>query len=460
MPAVTAADLFCGAGGTSRGMIKAADARALKLDLVAVNHWPTAVATHAANHTWARHVCADLASVEADPSHLIPAGRLDLLVASPECTHHSNARGGKPKSEQSRASAWHVLHWAERLHVDNVLVENVREFETWGPLLDRTIRYRGRTYKRFTPDPRRRGETFTAFANALRSLGYVVEWKVLNAADYGDATTRRRLFVQARRRGSIHWPEATHAGRWRPARDVIDWSMRGSSIFTRKRPLSPNTLKRIEAGLKRFGGEPFLTIMRGSTPGHCSASAKSVGEPVPTITAGGSHMYLAEPFIIPMEHSQRNALRSTSDPLPTITTARGGAFGLCEPFVLQVAHAGGDRVRSLDEPLPTIPAGHRGELAVCEPFITKYYGQGSGARPVSDPLDTITTKDRFALVEPTKMDILFRMLQPTELAAAMGFDDYHFTGNKTEVVRQIGNAVSVRTAEALCGSIFDSLAVA
>jgi DNA (cytosine-5)-methyltransferase 1 len=125
---------------------------------------------------------------------------------------------------------------------------------------------------------------------------------------------------------------------------------------------------------------------------------------------------------------------------------------------MQVAHTGSNhtRVRSVDDPLPTIPAGHRGELAVCEPFLTKYYGAGNGARPVNEPLDTITAKDRFALVEPRGMDIRFRMLQPRELAAAMGFDGYEFAGTKTDQVRQIGNAVAVRTAEALCGAMIDA----
>jgi DNA (cytosine-5)-methyltransferase 1 len=125
---------------------------------------------------------------------------------------------------------------------------------------------------------------------------------------------------------------------------------------------------------------------------------------------------------------------------------------------MQVAHAGSDntRVRSVDDPLPTIPAGHRGELAVCEPFLTKYYGTAK-ARSVAIPLDTITAKDRFALCEPVGMDIRFRMLQPHELAAAMGFDGYSFAGTKTDQVRQIGNAVSVRTAQAICGTILDAM---
>lgn len=441
-----AADLFCGAGGSSTGLVRAATARALRLELLAINHWRVAVNTHTRNHPWARHLCADLSAV--DPSKVVPGGRLDLLIASPECTHHSNARGGKPCSDQSRASAWHVLHWAERLMIDRVLIENVREFEKWGPLGDD-----GR------PDKSRKGETFLAFVGALRSLGYEVEWRVLNAADYGDATCRRRLFVQAARHGRPVWPEATHANRWRPSREIIDWSLKGESIFKRKRPLAPRTIDRIEAGLRKFGGEPFIAVLRGTNARQTGAWAKPITDPLGTISAGGIHAALCEPFLVEYHSPKRpgdERVASVGEPLPTQTTEN--RFGLCEPFVMQVAHEGSDktRVRSVDEPLPTIPAGHRGEIAVCEPFLTKYYGSGNGARPVSEPLDTITSKDRFALVEPLRMDIRFRMLQPQELARAMGFEGYEFTGTKTDQVRQIGNAVAVRTAEALCGTMIDA----
>jgi len=508
------ADLFCGAGGSSTGCIKAATALGLRLNLLAVNHWSVAVDTHTRNHPWARHLCADLSTI--DPSKAIPGGSLDLLIASPECTHHSNARGGKPCSDQSRASAWHVLHWAERLRIRHIMLENVREFENWGPLDDT-----GR------PDKRRKGDTFKAFVAALRSLGYVVDWRVLNAADYGDATSRRRLFIQAARHGKITWPECSHAGKWRPARDVIDWDLQGQSIFDRKRPLASRTLDRIEAGLRKFGGEPFIAVLRGTHPQHSGLT-----EPLDTISAGGNHAALCEPFLVEY-HSEKPPgearVASIDDPLPTQTTEN--RFGLCqtfvgpldprdartnrylcpecgnathskfrqcpcclrgrpaacEPFIMQVAHVGSDhtRVSSIDDPLKTIPAGHRGEMALCEPylvnmkgqstamsvdlpvptitagaphvylaqpFLTKYYGTAK-ARSVEIPLDTITAKDRFALCEPRGMDIRFRMLQPHELAAAMGFDGYEFAGTKTDQVRQIGNAVAVRTAQALCTEI-------
>jgi len=366
-------DLFCGGGGSSTGCVQAAEARGMHLNLLAVNHWDVAVDTHRRNHPWARHLCADLSCV--DPSKAIPGGRLHILIASPECTHHSNARAGRPCSDQSRASAWHVLHWAERLIVDEIMIENVKEFESWGPLLDD-----GR------PDKARKGETFAAFIAAMRSLGYTVEWRVLNAADFGEATCRRRLFIRGSRKGKIAWPAQTHAGRWRPAKEIIDWSLKGKSIFDRNVPLRPRTLDRIEAGLKRFGGEPFIAVLRGTSAKQAGAWAKPLGAPLGTISAGGVH------------------------------------------------------------------------AALCEPFLTSYYGH-SKTSPVSSPVPTVTTHDRFALVQPTGMDIRFRMLQPHELAQAMGFDGYQFAGNKSEQVRQIGNAVSVRQARAICGAMMDGMKV-
>lgn len=436
---ILSADLFCGGGGTSTGLVKAAKARNLRLELVAINHWPTAVETHTRNHPWARHICADLASVEADPSKLIPGGRLNILVASPECTHHSIARGGKPCSDQSRASAWHVLHWAERLRIDEILVENVREFRTWGPLLANN-----------RPDPRRRGETFNAFLTALTSLGYKVEHHILNAADYGDATTRKRLFIRASRHGRIVWPELSHLGKWKAAREVIDWDNKGASIFDRKRPLAPKTLARIEAGLRKFGGEPFIAVLRGYA-NNAEGYVQGMSEPLATVSANGTHHALCQPFILNTAHEGADRVRSVEDPLSCIPAGHRGELALCQPFVL--GQQSGAVARSVAEPLPTVATA--GAIALCQPFLTKYYGTAATAQSIDDPMDTITSKDRLALVEPRGMDILFRMLQPKELAAAMGFEHYDFAGNKTEQVRQIGNAVPVNMAAALCGTMMD-----
>jgi DNA (cytosine-5)-methyltransferase 1 len=409
---IHAVDLFCGAGGTSTGLYRACHSLGRRVDLLAINHWKVAVETHAANHPGARHMCATLDSIR--PEDAVKGGRLDLLVASPECTHHSIARGGRPVLDQMRASAWLILRWIETLRVDNVLIENVREFRDWGPV--------GATGK---PLRSRKGETYRAFLNALRSFGYAVEDRILNAADYGDATSRKRLFILARRgRKKIAWPPATHGEPdtlkelllYRTAREIIDWSIKGQSIFDRKRPLAPSTIARIAAGLKKFGG--------------------------------------ARPFLCETNHGGNGSRAHSVDlPLPTVTTKNG--YALCEPFIVRTDNSGanGKCVRGIDEPLSTITTscGH----ALVEPFLVKYYGK-SGIQSVDKPLDTITTQDRFGLVEVSgkyQINIRFRMLQPHELAAAMGFANYTFTGTKHDQVKQIGNAVPVRMAEALCAAL-------
>jgi DNA (cytosine-5)-methyltransferase 1 len=528
MRSVTAADLFCGAGGTSTGLRQACDELQLKLQLVAINHWPTAIDTHSQNHPDVKHVCAAIESVE--PRSVVPSGRLDLLVASPECTHHSSARGGKPMSDQKRASAYLVLRWAESLRIGSILIENVPEFRGWGPL--------GVNGK---PLKSKKGTLYQHFLAGLRALGYTVEDRILNAADYGAATTRRRLFILARLgRSPVTWPAPTHSSaggrtlfgrtaKWRPAREIIDWSIPGQSIFTRKRPLKPATMRRILAGLEKFGGpelRPFLVTLRNHMAG------RSLDVPIPTVSAGGQHVGLCEPFLLHVTHSRDGArVHGLDDPMPTITTAHGGELALCEPFVLQqqsggvprsvddpvptVAAKGAialvepfivgyhddrysePRVHSVDNPLPTATTENRFALAepfivpflgerdgqlprvrsvdeplhtvttknpigLVEPFLVKYNGTAT-ARSVDEPVDTIPTKDRFGLVTGAHagyaLDIRFRMLQPHELGAAMSFPrEYVFTGTKGDAVRQIGNAVDVRQARALCLTLLEHLA--
>ncbi len=449
---IFAADLFCGAGGSSTGLMQAAGRLGYAVDLLAVNHWDVAIATHSENHPLADHRCESLDNV--DPRKAIPGGKLDLLVASPECTHHSRARGGRPMSDQSRASAWHVLRWCEALDVRNVLIENVPEFMDWGPLDDDNL-----------PIKKQKGRIFKAFINTLKSIGYRVDFRVLNAADYGDATTRKRLFILACKGRKVVWPEPTHGKfgddmfgtrpTWRAAREIINWDLKGDSIFTRKKPLSPNTLKRIEAGLRKYGGMAFVM-------GQQSKSApRLLDYPIPTIATKGA-ISLVEPFIVPVNHGVGDYRTHSIDaPMPTITAF--DALALAEPFLVEYHGTTGSRERtqSLDTPLPTIDTSNR--FGLVEPFLIEYYGNG-GAESVDKPLHTVTGRDRFGLVEPCmfqdelgkqyQMDIRFRMLHPSELAAAMSFPaDYKFTGNREQVVKQIGNAVPVSTASILCQSL-------
>jgi DNA (cytosine-5)-methyltransferase 1 len=201
---IKACDLFAGAGGTSTGLLQACAALGHTVELTAINHWPIAVATHSTNHPAARHLCASVDDV--NPRSLYREGELDVLWASPECCHHSRARGGRPVNEQSRATAHCVTRWAEALRPPVILVENVEELLSWGGL-----------DAKGNPLKAQRGKTFMAWVAMLESLGYRVDWRILCAADYDSPTTRRQLFIQAvRGRLKIVWPEPTHAPPRRP----------------------------------------------------------------------------------------------------------------------------------------------------------------------------------------------------------------------------------------------------
>lgn len=192
------ADLFCGAGGSSTGAERAVKALGREMLLVCVNHWPLAIETHHANHPNARHYIADIAA--ADPVKLVPEGYLDLLMASPECTHFSRARGGKPVNNQSRMNPWAILTWLTKLNVRTVLIENVPEFRDWGPVdaNDQPVR-------------EMKGIFFEAWTEAIKKCGYKLEYRILNAADYGDATTRKRFFLIARKdKPPVTFPKPTH----------------------------------------------------------------------------------------------------------------------------------------------------------------------------------------------------------------------------------------------------------
>ena len=414
-------DLFAGAGGTSTGLVQAASNETKNLKLTAINHNKKALETHKANFPWATHILTELQSV--DPYEVAPEGALDGLVASPECTFFSRARGGKPIRPQDRASPWYLGRWMKKLDIPWILIENVPEIIQWGPL-DQSGR----------PMKAQAGSYFRLWLNSFRKNGYEIEYKVLNAADYGDVTSRRRFFAIARKDGHpISWPEQTHMRKptgnekkWRAAREIIDFSIKGESIFSRKRPLAENTMKRIIAGLEKFGKvEP-------------------------------------SPFIVLLEHSllsPENRIRDIDLPLPTITGAKGGAIAIAEPY-LTIYHGGRERTKSINDPLPTLDTSNR--IALAEPYLIEYYGRGK-ARSIEGPIPTITTKDRLALIQPItiegkeySIDILYRMLKPKELAAAMGFPEtYQFKGNQQDQVRQIGNAVAVNMAKSLISSLLN-----
>lgn len=481
-------DLFCGAGGTSSGILEAVGKRPIRL--TAVNHWKTAINTHSLNHPGVHHICEPVENIH--PLDLVKSGHLDLLAASCECRFHSNARGGGVCNEQSRSQAWQLIRWMTDLQVDNLLMENVREFKNWGPIHPRTKR----------PIKSRAGEFFKAFILAVESLGYKVEWRIQSAADFGDATSRKRLILMACKGRPVPWPAESHGPQrgkpWRTARQIIDWKLKGKSIFDRKNPLCDNTLARMAAGLKKFGevnAEPFLVMLNGTTKTHIEASARSVDEPLPTVTCShhiklvepflmkyhGNHagrsdgdkrnksvdeplptqdtsnrLCLVEPFIQHLTHHGEHSTRchSVDEPLPTVTGAHRGEMALVEPFIVQTDHTGGNGacIHGLDKPLPTVVT--KQNMLVVEPLVLKYYKTGR-CKPVDAPLDTITTKARVMLVEchsgreVAEIDIRTRMLQPHELGAAHSFSkQYVFTGNKEDQTKQIGNSVPVKLARA------------
>jgi len=479
-------DMFCGAGGESQGIDGSAKKAGVSIEMFAINHWERAIETHRANFPAAAHICRDVRDI--DPSSLMEGRKVALLWASPACTHFSVARGGKPCDDQSRCTPFTVLDWLDKITVDRVIIENVPEFQSWGPLDEETHR----------PIPEAKGETFAAFIGMIRGLGYSVDWNVLNAADFGAPTTRRRLFIQAVRNGSgksIIWPEPSHAQAgpnqtltgdlpsWVPARDIIDWTLPTQIIDERSKPLVANTMKRICRGIEKYWGEyaaPFLVRYNGGDGrvhslnepipvldtsnryglvqplvmhiGQTSSKGRvrSVHEPLATVVTK-EEACLIEPLFIP-QHSC-GEVRPTSGPLSTVATK--GAIGLVEPLFIPYRSTGAVRPAS-GYPIPTLVT--YGWVGLVEPLLMNYYGNGT-CEPISKPVPAVTTRDRFALITPENCRIGFRMLKPHELAAAQSFPrDYRFTGNRGEIVKQIGNAVCPAMAEALTTGYMQELA--
>ena len=422
---MNAVDLFAGAGGWSHGWRIATGVE----PLLAVNHDAHAVRLHELNHPGTEHFLEDIWSV--DPAAAVAGRRVDWLHLSPDCTHFSRAKGGRPREQKIRGLAWVGIDWARTARPRVLSLENVAEFATWGPLdeLGQPIRERA-------------GETFSEFVAALRGLGYAVEWRVLCAADFGAPTIRRRLFLIARCDGQpIRWPEPTHgAGRalpWRSAAECIDWSLPCPSIFGRTRPLAAATCRRIAAGVVRFvlQGKPFLAPMRppeGGAPDRVAAFlaqhftgmvGKPLTVPMPTVTAIDHHSLVAASLI---------------------QTGYGERKGQAP------------RALDIEQPLGTIVAGGAKHGLVAA-FLTQYYGSGGQHSRLDAPLPTVVTRARHGLVtvpidgrDYVLADIGLRMLTPRELARAQGFPDtYVLEGSKAQQIARIGNSVCPQVAAAI-----------
>ena len=486
LPGEIIVDSFAGGGGASLA-IEMALGRGPD---IAINHDPEAIAVHTANHPHTRHFCESVWDV--NPLEATWGRPVCLAWFSPDCKHFSKAKGGKPVSKKIRGLAWVVIRWAAKVEPRIIILENVEEFQSWGPL-------KGRRNKR--PCPARKGQYFHLFVSHLQALGYQVEWKELKACDFGAPTTRKRLFIVARRDGlPIVWPEPTHGpGRaqpYRTAADCIDWSQPCPSIFGRKKPLAENTLRRIARGVKKYvldAADPFI-VRIGHTGHGDSGKIREINSPLGTVTTKAEHC-LVTPQIIHLTHHGERRAHIGPEPLPTITGANGGELALVSAFLAK--HYGGVTGQDLPKPLgtvttvdhhslvtshlvklrgsmathqqtaqdlrdpsPTITAGGL-HLAEVRAFLIKYYGT-DGDPVLGEPLHTITTKHRFGLVTVAGQDyqiadIGLRMLSPKELFLCQGFPDAYkfeidFQGkrlSKAAQVRMCGNSVSPPCGAAL-----------
>lgn len=415
-------DSFAGGGGASTGIEMALG----RSPDIAINHNPAALALHAANHPETLHLSENVYKV--DPLDHMRGRHIGLMHFSPDCKHFSKAKGGKPVERNIRDLAWIIPGWIERIQksggkVDVVTMENVEEWKDWGPLVE--------TERGLMPCPDRRGQTFEAWCKAIRKLGGKIEWRELRACDYGAPTIRKRLFVVIRFDGKpIVWPEPTHGdphsddvreGRklgWPGAYTIIDWSLPCPSIFDTKaevwekhrlravRPLAVNTMARVARGMQRYvlaAEQPFLVSLKGSGRRDSSLEA-----PHPTVCAEGGHSSLISPSITRFNSGATGS--AIDEPLPTITANSyikkpGGAapVGMIAP-VITYAQQGG-AVRSAEDPLHTITASDKDQNAILVPHLSAFYGPGNGgddrAADVSEPLRTITTENRHAVVVPT-----------------------------------------------------------
>jgi DNA (cytosine-5)-methyltransferase 1 len=384
-------DLFAGGGGASTGIEQAIGRH---VD-IAVNHDPEAVSLHQANHPQTQHFVSDV--FEVHPVTVTGGRPVGLLWASPDCKHFSKAKGGKPRSKKIRALAWVVIKWAKLARPRVICLENVEEFQDWGPLKADGM-----------PCERRKGTTFQRWAAQLRNLGYRVEWRELRACDYGAPTIRKRLFLVARCDGQpIVWPAPTHAAKpakgsglqpYRTAADCIDWSLPCPSIFERERPLAEATLRRIAHGIKRYvveAAKPF--IVRIGQQGGNGTYTNDARTPLTTITTKAEHL-LAVPTLVQTGYGERpgQAPRVPGLEKPLGTAVDGQKHALVAAFLAK--HYTGVVGSHLPEPIGTVTSVDHHSL-VATHLVDAAHGDvspsgvrrwGRGHRSMGEPIQTVT----------------------------------------------------------------------
>lgn len=471
-------DCFAGGGGASVG-IEMALGRQVD---IAINHDPDAILMHKTNHPNTLHLTEDIFKVDLEK--YVHGKRVALMWASPDCTSHSKAKGGKPRERGLRILPWAVYKHAKAILPDVIIMENVEEIQQWGPLDEN-----GHTIKE------QRGEDYKKFITAMKSLGYIFDSRELVAADYGAPTTRKRWYAVFRRDGKdIMWPEQTHSKNgvggyapWEPIWKYLDLQDFGKSIFGRKKPLAKNTMNQIARGLEKFvfkNPEPFMIQVNH---GGDNFRGQSIHTPLPTVTQ--KHGFgLVTPLLI-QYHSEttKSGVRGQkiTEPLQTIDTSN--RYGLVMSFMTKFYKSGVGQ--SLKEPIHTITTspGHFGIVSVyavnwkelqksgfsdemaqkctwVSQFIMEYYGC-EVEQSLNEPLHTIVTKDGFALItilgnEYVILDICLRMLNPEELKLGQGFPkdyiiDRDYNWKKYPIAKQvarIGNSVVPIMAQKLVGT--------
>ena len=409
-------DNFAGGGGASTG-IELATGRVVN---IAINHDPDAILMHKTNHPHTEHIQASVWDV--DPKAVCRGRKVGLAWFSPDCKHFSKAKGSALVDRNIRGLAWIVLRWAGTVRPRVIIVENVEEFQTWGPVR------KGKPVKKLT------GQTFRKWRSQLENLGYAVEHRELVAADYGAPTTRKRFFLVARCDGRpIVWPEPTHAPRdseevrsgkrkpWRSAAEIIDWSQPCYSIFASKaelksigvkavRPLADNTMRRCIRGVDKFtirSGKPFIVeANHTSTKTHYDTfRGGSVDDPMRTITAAHGRG-VCDPLLAPVTvtNTTNSVGSAAGDPLHTVTTA--GNQMLVVPNLMQIGQTGGgDRIRSLLEPTATTVS--KAEACMVTPCLIQYHTEQSEkvrGQEVADPIMTVDASNRYGLVSASLVE--------------------------------------------------------